>query len=1067
VPAAIPLVVVAGAQAVGATLIVAQAAALAASLAVSAAESRKAKKRAAREAEAARRDLMVTVRSSVEPRRRAYGRVRVGGVLAFANSSNTENRVLHQVLALTGHEIDAYEKVWFNDDLLEFTGGALPAATFSLETGGKYALSGAAAARVTAYAGTAGQTADAALIGVAGGKWTTDHRLRGASYLIVQTNWVPDIFTAGLPSVSAQVRGAKVYDPRTAVTAWTRNAALVIRDYIAHAFPSAAFDEASFQAAANTCDEWVTVATTGMSDAARWQAQLDAEVAAGTWEALGGGSYRQRRYTFDGLLTEADRPGDVLETLVNACAGWLTCTGGVWRLAVGSYTAPTLTLTQDDLRDAPAFTPHPPRRDLANVIGGTWSGPSSNFLPAAFPAVTASAFVSADGGEIPLDLALEGISDPVRAQRRAQIALKRARLGVLSFPAKLGVAIALRPGDTVAISLPLFGWTAKAFRVEEWALSGDDLGIDLVLREDAADVYTWTLDDAEISDPAPDLTLPSPWVVSAPASLAAASSATVASDGTVVTRVRASWTAGIRGSWVELQSRLGTEDWAPHPDAPDEAGAAYLLGLTPGRTYALRARRRNAIGASSAWVEISTAVTGTGGVPPDCASIAVTTLNGGIRRIQWTIAAPPADLATFEVRFAAGATLTWAAAATLLTQVATPGATSYSLTTPEPQAAGQYTIGVKAIAASGLASASAIATTVTLPDTTPSIPPNSDYIGIYNALPNPVGYTGPKVIFLTADGKLYRLVSGAWVKATDADDILGTITNTQISDGAITTPKLGALAVTAGNIGAGQVTAEKINVAFLSALSANLGICTTGQLSINSNSAGDYGFLRSGTKWWADGTNGWVLARHPDGTSFLEFRSGDALMQLSSWGQNEIRWGSWAGGLPRFQVTAAGDLTARNATLENATVSGNVTANAVIANTVTTPGMAPESATKETVWQGTLAQFNPSGYNFETVIFYSYGIAPVVVNFDIYMLPDVGGGGGEGDAGAGAVTVPRVTLLIDGFAVRDFAADNLVRRAAREHYVWAGTLAAGWHTAELRCYGASSEATIVARESKR
>lgn len=117
-------------------------------------------------------------------------------------------------------------------------------------------------------------------------------------------------------------------------------------------------------------------------------------------------------------------------------------------------------------------------------------------------------------------------------------------------------------------------------------------------------------------------------------------------------------------------------------------------------------------------------------------------------------------------------------------------------------------------------------------------------VGVVGALPNPVGYTGPRAIVLTTDGKLYRLVAGAWTAAVPAADIAGTladaqiaslaaskitgqltnaqiasvaaakltgqITSTQITDGAISTPKLAAGAVTAANIAAETITAEQI-----------------------------------------------------------------------------------------------------------------------------------------------------------------------------------------------------------------------------------------------------------------
>jgi hypothetical protein len=83
---------------------------------------------------------------------------------------------------------------------------------------------------------------------------------------------------------------------------------------------------------------------------------------------------------------------------------------------------------------------------------------------------------------------------------------------------------------------------------------------------------------------------------------------------------------------------------------------------------------------------------------------------------------------------------------------------------------------------------------------------------VYNVsiLPNPSGYTGPKTVYLSTDGKLYRYVSGAWTSSVPAVDVAGQISSTQIADNSITTPKLVANAVVAANIAADAVTANKI-----------------------------------------------------------------------------------------------------------------------------------------------------------------------------------------------------------------------------------------------------------------
>ncbi|MGG2383044.1 hypothetical protein, partial [Salmonella enterica] len=86
--------------------------------------ARKAKKKASSQT----RDLTVTLQSAVAPRRTVYGRARVSGPLVYAVSEGSDNKFLHRVVPLAGHEIDAFEKVYFNDDELAL-GAALPATT--------------------------------------------------------------------------------------------------------------------------------------------------------------------------------------------------------------------------------------------------------------------------------------------------------------------------------------------------------------------------------------------------------------------------------------------------------------------------------------------------------------------------------------------------------------------------------------------------------------------------------------------------------------------------------------------------------------------------------------------------------------------------------------------------------------------------------------------------------------------------------------------------------------------------------------------------------------------------
>lgn len=129
-------------------------------------------------------------------------------------------------------------------------------------------------------------------------------------------------------------------------------------------------------------------------------------------------------------------------------------------------------------------------------------------------------------------------------------------------------------------------------------------------------------------------------------------------------------------------------------------------------------------------------------------------------------------------------------------------------------------------------------------------------VGVVGTLPNPIGYTGPRTVVLTTDGKLYRLVSGVWTAAVPAADVTGQltdaqiasiaaakltgqITSTQITDGAISTPKLAAGAVTAAQIAADTITAAQIAAGAITAAELAAGSVTTSKLNAGAVTANE------------------------------------------------------------------------------------------------------------------------------------------------------------------------------------------------------------------------------------
>mgnify|MGYP001204328899 CR=1 FL=1 len=83
-------------------------------------------------------------------------------------------------------------------------------------------------------------------------------------------------------------------------------------------------------------------------------------------------------------------------------------------------------------------------------------------------------------------------------------------------------------------------------------------------------------------------------------------------------------------------------------------------------------------------------------------------------------------------------------------------------------------------------------------------------ISVVNFLPTVSGYTGPSVVLLSTDGKLYRLVNGAWTAAVPTTDLSGTIATLQLADDAVTNAKIAVDAIQGDVIAASAITADKI-----------------------------------------------------------------------------------------------------------------------------------------------------------------------------------------------------------------------------------------------------------------
>ncbi|MBN9125707.1 MAG: hypothetical protein BGO99_13800 [Nitrosospira sp. 56-18] len=114
--------------------------------------------------------------------------------------------------------------------------------------------------RVKKHLGTPDDPADASLLAECGAKWKDTAVLRGLTYTVIRLDLRQAEFQGGLPDIAVLMKGRKLYDPRTGMTAYSTNPALAIYDYLTSPMcnvPASDIPLSNIITAANVCDEQI------------------------------------------------------------------------------------------------------------------------------------------------------------------------------------------------------------------------------------------------------------------------------------------------------------------------------------------------------------------------------------------------------------------------------------------------------------------------------------------------------------------------------------------------------------------------------------------------------------------------------------------------------------------------------------------------------------------------------------------------------------------------------------------------------------------------------------------
>jgi len=796
-----------------------------------------------------------------------YGRVRKGGTITFMETNGRDNKFMHYILVLAGHEVEAIDDIYINEDTVSLDSNGFV-------TGNQWKSK----IRIKKYRGTTTQTVDPDLLSAAQSYASLNNtttsidsnfRGRGIAYLYVRLEYDQEVFADGIPTVTAIVRGKKVFDPRTSTTAYSDNAALCIRDYLASHYglnsaqSPATLTSNSWIVAANVCDSIVAKAD--------------------------GGS--EKRYTLNGVVSTANSPRNNLSDMLTSCGGSLYWAQGKWQFKAGYLpSGPYVNLTAGDLRSGISLVTKNSRKENFNAVAGVFVDAEQDWISTDYPRFKSSVFLQRDNNqENVLDMALPYTTSAAAAQRLAKMALFRSREEIVISADFSLKAVPFNVGDVVSFTFDRYGFDNKLFEVISWKLvpSGDgEVKVNLVLKETSADAYSWTAEESAILKNNTRLPVANSGLTIS--GLSVANRQTVQQDGSVVGEVLLAWqaaTSAFIDKYDVEYKRTSDVAWSATTTSQTEIVLANVIAGVP---YQFRVRAVSVGGFLGPWEQIGATLSGKNAPPGVPTSISATGIAKAIE-IKWT---NPVDRDLNHVEV-------WVNTSNDTTTRTLLGKVNGTNFIHNLEGGQQRWYWLRAVDNSGNFSAFSVSRNATAlfianSDVNLDVPQlmkdaNLSPVEVLTTLPTIGNYVG-RTVFLTTDNQLYSWNGTVYeksVNATIADGSLTaakfaqgiepvgiittpdlpttkttntitwqgslytwntttqkyetpsfavadeSITDTKIAPDAITTPKLATNAVTAAKILAGAVTTDKLAANSITAAKIAAGAVGADQIAAN------------------------------------------------------------------------------------------------------------------------------------------------------------------------------------------------------------------------------------------
>ena len=521
-----------------------------------------------------------------------YGYRKIGGTRVFMEVSGTDNEYLHVVIAMSEGEINSFENVYLNDII----------STDSRFNG---------VLNVYTHTGTDNQTADSNLVASLP-NWTSAHRLRGTSYVYVKLKFDVDAYPQGLPTITADLKGTKVYDPRTSTTVWSDNPALCVRDYLTNTrygrgIDTSLIDDASFTAAANYCDTTVNI-----------------------------GGATVKKYTCNGIVNTSQGSIGILKQLLTSCKGFLVFTGGKYKLIIDKVETAAFTFSEDNIIGEWKVSLGS-KNSQFNRIRANFINKNKQWQPD-IAVVESTALRTLDNGELlEKTITLPYTTDIDRAKMITTININQSRQKISCEFTSTIEALKAEVGDVVYIKHSTVGWqylnasAGKKFRIIKMALqNNDEVRVTAVEYADGS----YDFGTIQVADTAPNTNLPDVTTTRIPVNLLVSEELYITNTGQgVQVRANLNWTAPTDAFAQFYEVEYAEGSGAFQFVTQTRATSAQVNNLKAG-TFSFRVRTVNTIGVKSAYTTTTKSFAGLTTPPVTITNFSVNAIDGSAH-LQW------------------------------------------------------------------------------------------------------------------------------------------------------------------------------------------------------------------------------------------------------------------------------------------------------------------------------------------------------------------------------------------------------------------------------------------------